>query len=134
MSITCCCCAKRSSPFVLTDLYVLIISVSSTNANPVITKANYVRYDSASSPYPLSRIIVNKIALSLTHIVGPTLFSCPFPWFWGFVGKYVSIDIPNAVLILCVADCRMFVVKNATSWLSPILCNANDAIHRTMRL
>ena len=115
MSTTCCCCAKRSTPFVLTDFSALIISISSTKANPSITKANCVRHEGESSPYPLSRIIVSRIALIITHMVGPDPFPCPLPWFGRSFGKKNSIEIPNAVLILCVVDCRVFVIEKTTS-------------------
>ena len=119
---TCCCYAKRSPTFILTDFAALIISVSSMNENPAISKDNCVRHDIISSPYPLSRIIVNKIALIITHIVGSASFR-----------KFVSIDMPNTVLISCVVDCRVFFIENAAFWISPIRCNTNDAIHKTIQ-
>ena len=46
---------------------------------------------------------------------------------------FFSIERPNAVLIACVTDCRVFVTEKATSWLSPIRCKDIGAIQRTVR-
>ena len=60
---------NKSSPVVCTDFAVLIVSVSSTNTNLVITSVNWDKHDKASKPKPSSLIMFSKIALIITHIV-----------------------------------------------------------------
>ena len=50
-----------------------MMSVLSTSANPVITKASWDKYDKAFKPKPLSRTMVSKIVLIITQMVGPAL-------------------------------------------------------------
>ena len=75
----CCCCVNKSSPIMFTEGAALIISVSSTNANPAITKASWNKHDKAFKPKPSYRIMVNKIALIITQMVGHVPLPCPLP-------------------------------------------------------
>ena len=107
------------------------MSVSSTNMKPYITKASWDKQDKAFKPKISSRIIVRSVALIITQMVGPTPLPWPLPWRGGMVGKYLSIEIPNAVAISCVVDCNVFVIENAASSFNHIRCNASNAIHKT---
>ena len=84
----------------------LMMSISSTNTNPAITKASWDNHDKGFRPNPSSRIMVGRIALIIAQMVGVAPLPCPLPWCGGVVGKYLSIEMPNAVAILCATDCN----------------------------
>ena len=73
------CFFNKSSHIVFTDGDVLMMSISSTNVNPVITKASGDKQNKVFKPKPSSCIMVSKIALIVTHMVDPAPLPCSLP-------------------------------------------------------
>ena len=103
------------------------------NANQAITSDNWDNHDTLFKPNFSSLLMVRKIALIITNIIGPYPLPCPLPWCGRGVGKYFSVEILKSVAISCVTDCKVLVIENASFSLNPIRYSANDAIHNMIR-
>ena len=70
---------NKYSPIIFTEGAALMMSASSRNTIPAITRENWDKKDKSFKPKPSSRIMVSKIALIITHMVGPAPLPCPLP-------------------------------------------------------
>ena len=110
-----------------------MMPVSSTKKKSAIAMDRCDEHEITFKPKPSSFIIVRRMTLIITHIVGPSPFSCPLPCNDGHVDVYYWLYSPYAVFVLCVADCKVLVIANATVELRPMRCKYNDATHSTIR-
>ena len=120
-------CFSVSSSLIFTNLAALVIYMSSTKSTPTMSSVYCSRQNSVSSPKRFSLIIVNSMSLIITQILGQ--IRCLVRSLEGELSWEIYFtESPKYILISCVEDLNVFVIKNSASLLNTIHCKAKEAI------